>query len=150
MSRFACATLLLLFAAGFPTGCKKAETTTPPAATAPPPVSAPTPVRVVQISLGKSLNSDKTIAEPTSTFAPTDKLIASVATEGTASSATLTARWTYEDGQTVNESSKSIAPTGPAATEFTLEKPDGWPTGKYQVEVLLNGASAGKRDLVVQ
>ncbi len=149
MKRFACAALLLAFAAAGVASCKKAETPAPPVAAAPP-VSAPLPVQVVQISLGKSLNADKSIAEPASSFAPTDKLIASVATQGSAPSATLTARWTYQDGQTVNESSKSIAPTGPANTEFTLEKPDGWPAGKYRVEVLLNGVSAGKRELVVQ
>jgi hypothetical protein len=150
MKRFACAALVLALAAGGATSCKKTETAAPPVAAAPPPVSAPMPVQVVQISLGKSLNPDHTIAEPTTTFAPTDKLIASVSTQGAAPSATLTARWTYQDGQTVNESSKSIAPTGPATTDFTLEKPDGWPAGQYQVEVLLNGVSAGKRELTVQ
>ena len=38
------------------------------------------------------------------------------------------------DGQTVNESSQSIAPNGPAATAFQISKPDGFPPGKYKVE----------------
>lgn len=151
MKRSARAALVLALCAGLVTACKKAEAPPAPAA-APPPAATPVPapIHVVDISLGKSLNADQTVAEPTTTFAPTDKLIASVKTDGASSHATLTARWTYEDGQTVNESSKAIAPSGPAATEFTLEKPDGWPAGKYQLEVLLNGVSAGKRDFVVQ
>ena len=150
MRRFAFAALVLALGTGSLTACKRAEAPAPAAPATPPAVAAPMPLHVVDIALGKGLNPDKTIAEPTTTFAPTDKLIASIKTEGSAASATLTTRWTYEDGQTVNESSKTIAPTGPTATEFTLEKSDGWPAGKYQVEVMLNGASAGKRDLVVQ
>jgi hypothetical protein len=109
-----------------------------------------TGVKVTAIDVGRSVTADKTIAEKADTFRPADTFYLSVKTDGSGPSATLTARWTYEDGQVVDESTQSIAPTGGAtATEFHLAKPDGWPAGEYKVEVLLNGASAGTREFKV-
>jgi len=107
-------------------------------------------VRVTQVSIGRSLNASKTINDSTDSFTPNDTVYASVATDGSAASAALKARWTYQDGQVVNESTQTIAPTGPAVTEFHVSKPDGWPPGKYKLEVLLNGAFAAARDFNVQ
>lgn len=106
-------------------------------------------VRVSQIDIGRSLNADKTISGNTLSFKPNDTIYASVATAGSAATATVRARWTYEDGQVVNESTQTIAPTGDARTEFHIVKPDGWPAGKYKVEVFLNGSSAGTKDFEV-
>ncbi len=120
-----------------------------PAPTAPPapaPAPAPVGVAVASIELGTATGAPATPG----VFATTDAIVATVATTGTAASATLLARWTYQDGQVVNESTQQIAPTGPASTTFKIEKPDGWPAGKYAVEVLLDGASAGKRDFEVR
>jgi len=107
-------------------------------------------VRVSQVDMGRSLNADKTINDNTDSFKPNDTIYASIATEGTAPTATLKARWTYQDGQVVNESTQTIAPTGDARTEFHISKPDGWPTGKYKLEVFLNGSSAATRDVEVE
>ena len=119
--------------------------------------SAPEPaiqtgVNVTDIEVGRSVTADKAIAEKTDSFQPADTFYVSVKTDGSGPSATLTARWTYEDGQVVDESTQNIAPTGSAtatATEFHLSQPDGWPAGRYKVEVLLNGTSAGVRDFRV-
>jgi ABC-type glycerol-3-phosphate transport system substrate-binding protein len=105
--------------------------------------------RVSQIDMGRSLNADKTVTVNTESFKPTDTIYASIVTERTAATATLKARWTYQDGQVVNESTQTIAPTGDARTEFHISKPDGWPTGKYKLEVFLDGSSAATRDLEV-
>ena len=103
-------------------------------------------VNVTRIDVGRSLTAGKTIAERADSFRPADTIYVSVETDGSAPSATLTARWTYQDGQVVDESSQHIAPTGSATvTEFHLSKPDGWPAGGYKVEVLLDGAPAGAR-----
>jgi hypothetical protein len=106
-------------------------------------------VHVSKIDIGRSLTADKTINDNTDSFKPTDTIYASIATEGTAATATLKARWTYQDGQVVKEDGQTIAPTGDARTEFHISKPDGWPTGKYKLEVLLNGSSAGVKDFEV-
>jgi len=107
-------------------------------------------VRVSQVDMGRSLNADKTINDNTDSFKPNDTIYASIVTEGTAATATLKARWTYQEGQVVNESTQTIAPTGNARTEFHISKPDGWPTGKYKLEVFLNGSSAATRDVEVE
>jgi hypothetical protein len=107
-------------------------------------------VRVSQIDLGRSLNADKTINDKTDSFKPNDTIYASIATGGTAATATVQARWTYQDGQVVNESTQTIAPTGDARTEFHISKPDGWPAGKYKLEVSLNGTSAATKDFEVE
>lgn len=111
-----------------------------PAASPPATVSA---LKVVDIEVGRSVAADKTIADKTKSFSPADTIYVAVKTEGSAPNATLAARWSYGDGQRVDESTQTIAPSGPAVTEFHVAKPDGWPAGDYKVEIFLNGASAG-------
>jgi hypothetical protein len=106
--------------------------------------------RVSRIDMGRSLNADKTINGNTESFKPGDTIYASIVTESTTAPATLKARWTYQDGQVVNESSQTIAPAGDARTEFHISKPDGWPTGKYTLEVFLDGSSAATKELEVE
>ncbi|MEO8504696.1 MAG: hypothetical protein ABI609_12430 [Acidobacteriota bacterium] len=127
--------------------CKK-EAPPAPAPVAVP--AAPAAVSVADITLGSSLNADKTVVAVGTTFKSTDTIYASVKTNGTSSGATLAAKWTYQDGQTIHDESVSIAPTGPTVTEFHINKVDGWPTGKYKVEISLNGAVAGSRELEVK
>jgi hypothetical protein len=106
-------------------------------------------VRVSQIDMGRALNADKTIADNTLSFKPRDTIYASIVTAGSATTAEVKARWTYQDGQVVNESTQTIAPTGDARTEFHVSKPDGWPSGKYKLEVFVNGSSAATKDFEV-
>jgi uncharacterized protein YfaS (alpha-2-macroglobulin family) len=107
-------------------------------------------VTVTTVELGKQIGADKRVTQQMTSFAPKDTIYATVLTNGSAPSATLTAKWTYQDGQVVNESTQSIAPNGPAATEFHIAKPDGWPTGTYKVEVSLDGRSGGTREFEVK
>jgi hypothetical protein len=147
----------LIFAAS---ACRREEApapppAAPPATTAPapgaPPVSSATaPFRVASIDLGSAVGADKRVTASTSTFTPTDKIYASVASEGSAASVVLSARWTYEDGQLVHEETETIAPSGPAVTEFHIEKPSGWPAGKYKVEIASNGQPAGSKEFEVR
>jgi hypothetical protein len=106
-------------------------------------------VRVSQIDMGRALNADKTIADNTLSFKPLDTIYASIVTAGSATTAEVKARWTYQDGQVVNESTQTIAPTGDARTEFHVSKPDGWPSGKYKLEVFVNGSSAATKEFEV-
>jgi hypothetical protein len=107
-------------------------------------------VKVTDIEVGRSVAPDKTIADETDSFRPNDTIYLSVKTDGSGPSATLTARWTYEDGQLVDESRQDVVASGASAvTEFHLSKPDGWPAGEYMVEVLLNGTPAGSKDFKV-
>jgi len=44
----------------------------------------------------------------------------------------------------------TINTTGPATHEFHVSKPDGWPTGEYEVAVMLNNQAAGSKRLSVK
>jgi hypothetical protein len=116
----------------------------PEAPRTPPAQETAQAVKVSDIDVGRALAPDKTIAERTDTFRPDDTLYVAVKTVGASPSAVLAAHWTYGD-QEVTQSSQTIAPSGPAVTEFHVSKPAGgsWPTGEYKVEILLNGVSAG-------
>jgi hypothetical protein len=107
-------------------------------------------VRVTDVTLGRAIGGDRSITDRTESFRPNDTIYASVATDGTAQSATLRARWTFEDGQVVDESTRTITPSGQERTEFHIAKPDGWPAGRYNVEIFLNDQPAERKDFRVQ
>ena len=121
-----------------------------PATTTPPPAPAPAPVAVASVDLGTNVGPDQKVTAPTTTFGTKDTIYAAVSTTGTAANAVLNAKWTFQDGQTVNESSQTIAPNGPAVTSFHISKPDGWPAGNYKVEISLDGKSVATKDFTVQ
>jgi hypothetical protein len=108
-------------------------------------------VSVTEIDLGRSLKPDLTIDEKADDFRPVDVIYLSVETKGSGP-VTLGTRWTYQDNQVVNETSRTISPNGnqPARTEFHISKPEGLPAGKYHVVVILNGTSAGEKDFEVK
>ena len=144
---------LVLTACGKKEEAPQPAATTPPATTTPPPSTAMTPaqgVTVTSVDLGTAVGPDQKVTSPTTTFGAKDTIYAAVSTTGTASNATLGAKWTYQDGQTVNDSSQTIAPTGPAVTTFHISKPDGWPAGNYKVEISLDGKSVSSKDFTVQ
>ena len=144
-----CAIGLLPFAAACNRDSAEEEVqTSPPATNAP----ADDGVRVTEVDVGRSIGADKRINDNAATdeFRRTDTIYASVATEGNANGAALSARWTFGDGQVVDESSQTIASTGPAVTEFHISKPDGWPVGKYKVEIRLNGQMADTKEFEVK
>jgi hypothetical protein len=109
-----------------------------------------TPVRVTDVKLGRALGADKRLTDETKDFRPADVIYAVVETQGAAPNAALQARWTYEDGQLVDESSRSISAAGDDLTEFHISKPSGWPKGKYTVQILLNGAPVESENFEVK
>ena len=106
-------------------------------------------VRVTDVTLGKAVGGDKAITDRADSFKPNDTIYASVATEGSAQSATLRAKWSFENGQLVDESTRAIAPSNKERTEFHISKPDGWPAGKYKLEVFLNDQLAETKNFDV-
>ena len=137
-------------------GCKKkddAAMTTPPAsepatpATMPAPAPAPTPATVVSVDLGSAVGADNKVTMAATSFATKDTIHASVATDGAGGK--LNAKWTYQDGQTVDSQDKDVA-SGPQVSDFSISKPDGWPAGKYKVEVSLDGNVVQSRDFEVK
>lgn len=127
--------------------CKR-NTESPIAPT--PPVSSTPAFRVTSVDVGNMIDTSKRVANPGSEFTPADTIYASVVSEGSSPEVSMVARWTYQDGQVVNETKQVIAPTGPAVTEFHIARASGWPAGKYKVEVTANGSPAGSREFEVK
>ena len=133
---------LALVAVGL-VACQKEPAPTPPpktSAPAPAPAPAPAAVSVSGAALGSAVGADKKVTQAKDSFARNDTIYVAVDTAGSGT-ANLKARWTYtHEGKSVpvKEDAQTIQATGPSTTEFHVSKPDGWPLGDYQVEVLLN------------
>ena len=109
------------------------------------------PIRVSDIQVGKGVGTDMRVANQTTDFAVRDTMYVAVITSGAAKDAKLSAKWTYNGRQVVDETTQTISPTGgETATEFHVTKKSAWPKGKYKVDVALNGVSAGTKDLEVK
>ncbi len=136
-------------------GCGKKEQSAP----VPPPAPAPVvqdminvPVSIKAITLGNAIGETKQVAAPLGSFGPKDTIYAVVETIGSGK-ASLKATWTFHKGDKtapVNETTQEVDAAGPANNEFHISKPDGWPVGDYQVEVFLNGTSAGVQKFSVK
>ena len=140
-------------------GCKKDEPAPPPVATpapAPAPAATPAPARTVSVTsvdLGTAVDAGNRVTAPATTFRPGDTIHASVATQSAdpnPQAGRLTARWTYEGDQLVDETSQDFNFTGSGNTAFQISKPDGWPTGNYRVEILHDGEVVQTRDFEVR
>ncbi len=109
------------------------------------------PVRVSDVMIGKAIGSDMRVTNTMDDFAVRDTIYASVVTEGAATGAKLSTKWTFNDKQVVDESSQNISPTGgTTVTQFHIKKASAWPKGKYKVEVMLDGVSAQTKDFEVK
>jgi hypothetical protein len=106
-------------------------------------------VRVADVALGKHIGADKKVTDATDTFAPKDSIFASVHTTGT-NSGKITAHWTFQDGQVVDDRSENISGKGDDYTEFHIAKPSGWPAGKYTLHVLVDGTEVQTKDFTVK
>ena len=141
--------------------CKKSEEPTPPpaATTAPEPAPITTPAAtptasVTAVDLGNAVGADNRVTTPATTFAPKDTIYAAVTTRTSDSAATvpgkLGARWTFQDGQTVHEESRDANLTGDGTTTFQISKPDGFPPGRYKVEISLDGSVVQSKEFEVK
>jgi hypothetical protein len=135
--------------------CDRGDTTTtmqPPPVSAPTNPAAPPAAKITAIELGSAISSDNRVESGAAktTFAPADTIYVSVLTDRPPAGATISARWTFEDGQIVSEGREELTSSDRNATEFHISKPDGWPAGRYKVEIALNGQPAGSREFEVR
>lgn len=149
-------------------GCKRdqhpADTAMPPPAASEPastPEIAPAAheapaasIRVTEVKLGTSVGDDRKVSDAKTSFAPSDDTIfAAVSTnapDGAGPVAgNLTARWTYQDGQVVDEHSEQANFMGDDVTNFRISSPQAWPEGNYKVEILLDGKVVETRDFTI-
>lgn len=129
-----------------------APATPPPAAPAPAPApepEPPAPATVTGVELGNAVDAENRVTTPASEFATTDTIHASVATDG-GSAARLTARWTYGEADQLVRSTDADVLAGPQVVAFDIQHPEGWPTGAYTLEVLLDGTVVETREFAVK
>ena len=142
-------------------GCKKKEEAppAPPAASTPAPAAAPAAATaaVSAVDLGSAVGADFKVTAPATTFKPKDTIYASVTTGTSDPAATvpgkLSAKWTYDHNgtpMTVNEETKELNFAGAGTNDFFIKKPDGFPVGKYKVEVSLDGAVVQTKEFEVK
>lgn len=105
-------------------------------------------LEVTTIQLGRAINPDKTVSDPTTRFKPTDTIYAAVLTDGSGSGK-VKVRWLYR-GRMVSEPVQDVSYQGPAATEFHIQNSGGFPPGEYSVEFFLDGKSIGSRAFRVE
>jgi hypothetical protein len=127
-----------------------ADTQTAGGAVATPSAEPANALKVADIGVGKKLETGNRIAQETTTFSARDTIFAAVHTTGAGQNANLTARWTFQDGQVVNERTETISPTTDSYTEFHISSAKGWPAGKYTLHVLLNGNEVQTKELEVK
>ncbi|HET6395770.1 MAG TPA: hypothetical protein VFF91_02905 [Pseudoxanthomonas sp.] len=109
---------------------------------------------VASVELGTAVGADNRVTAASTAFSPRDTIYASVTTRTSDPAASvpgrLTARWTYQDGQTVHEESRDLTLAGDGTTSFQISKPDGLPAGRYKVEIALDGTVVQSRDFEVR
>lgn len=106
-------------------------------------------LNVADVTLGRQVDATKKVTNATDTFGTHDEIYASVHTTG-AASGNLAARWTFQDGQVVDERTEAVSGKGDDYTEFHISKPSGWPVGKYTLHVMLNGTEVQTKDFTVK
>jgi len=142
--------------------CSKADDTTtvgeaggtvdnPAVTPATPGTPTSTSLRVADVKIGKTIDANKMITAETSEFNPKDTFYASVKTEGAATGATLTSRWTHVDsGKEIGTENATVTSTGDQITEFHLMNAAGWAKGNYKVDILLNGTPVSTKTFAVK
>lgn len=114
-----------------------------------PAVTTP-PLRVTAVDLGRAVGADNRVTTAASTFDRDDTVYVSVATEGSVANVPVTARWLDQDGQVVDTETRNVEHAGPAVTAFRVDKPDGWPGGRYRVQVSVGDQVVQTREFTVQ
>lgn len=146
-------------------GCNKHDDSTAQVPSAPPPdISTPavpptttmpaaeagaSQVTLSSVQLGSTIDANNKIVASGDTFAPRDSIYAEVDTAGSGQ-ATLAAKWSYQDGQTVHEDSKTLDASGAQTTVFMINRPSGFPAGNYKVDISLDGRQVASKDFSVK
>ena len=105
------------------------------------------PLTVETIQLGRSLNADQSVAEPTTTFKPNETIYVA-ALNPARGDGTIRVKW-YYGTQLLSDREKKVSFKGAGATEFNLQSAANFPPGDYSVEVEVDGQSVGKRNFTV-
>jgi hypothetical protein len=130
--------LILAFVAlTFVAGCKKKEEPTTTNTTNTTTVATPT---VSALTMASKVDGGNNPTNSTTTFSKTDTIWAVADINGTAVGTPVEARWYHTtSNQQINSNTVTATSAGEHRLPFFISKPDGWPTGDYRVDILING-----------
>ena len=106
--------------------------------------------KIVAVLLGTSLDAERIVVGDAETFAPQDKIHASVLSTGAHDGLRLSAKWLAPDGSVVAQTEQPLAPTTATATTFSIANPTGWPAGDYRLQIAVNGSTLQTRTFKVE
>jgi hypothetical protein len=133
-------------------GCSKPPPPPPPVPlpAQPPPAPLLSPLfTVTALNLGKTVYTDGNVTAPLDAFGRKDTVFLSVVSDGVDPAVVLRARWYGPMGILVQETSQTVASSGPKATAFHLDNHSGLAVGKYSVEVFVNDRPSGTKQFQV-
>jgi hypothetical protein len=107
-------------------------------------------VEAVALDVGAALDVDGRVAASTDRFRASDAVHASLVTVGDAEAAMVAIAWRDAAGAEIDADERAIRASGPAVHTFTRQPEGGWAPGRYEVEVTLDGESAGVRGFEVR
>ena len=131
-----------------PSGAAAAEASDASEST--PEAMPPGTLEAVALELGTALDADGRVATVTERVRASDAVHVSLVTVGEAEAAMLTARWRDSVGTEIAADERAISAAGPAVHTFTRKPETPWAPGRYEVEVSINGESAGVRGFEVR
>lgn len=102
---------------------------------------APETMIVRSVGLGNEFGADGRIKAAKTNFAKTDTVHPSVATSGKGK---LTAKWMSKNGRVIDTQDRAVA-ARPQISDFSASQPDGWPAGKYTLEISTDGSVVQSR-----
>jgi hypothetical protein len=106
-------------------------------------------VSISGIDIGRSVKSDGTVDDHTTTFKPSDVVHLVMAVKGNGSG-TLTAHWYYGDNREIATNSREVGPDKARIVGFQLSNGRGLATGDYHVDITLNGVNQGTQKFSVE
>ncbi len=143
-------------------GCKKKEEAAPPpppaaeTAPAPPPPAPAATASVAAVDIGTAVDGNMKITTAASTFKPKDTVHVSIGTATSDPAATVAgkvgAKLVYLDKSgemVVSDETRDLNLTNTGNTNFQFAKPDGWPAGKYRIDVSLDGKVVQSKEFEV-
>lgn len=107
-------------------------------------------LEAVALEVGVGLDADGRVAASTERVRPADAVHVSLVTVGEATAAMLAVRWRDASGTVIDADERAITASGPAVHTFTRQPEGGWAPGRYEVDVRVNGESAGVRSFEVR
>lgn len=107
-------------------------------------------LEAVALELGTALDADGRVAAVTERVRASDAVNVSLVTVGEAEAAMVAVTWRDAAGAELHADERAITATGPAVHTFTRKPDGGWAPGRYEVEVTVDGESAGVRPFEVR